>query len=367
MTRSLTVLSCIYLITFSACNKKDATREAPLSDAVIETTVLKDQLLFPWEILWGPDNKIWMTEKNGTISRLDTANGDATLVYKIADVAANGEGGLLGMALHPDFNTTPEVFVVYDYSASTGYKEKVVKYTYANNTLSNPIILLDNINAAGIHNGSRLLFTPDKKLLITTGDAGNAAIAQDGTALNGKILRINTDGTIPADNPDPTSPIWTKGHRNPQGLAYANGVLYSSEHGPSNDDEINIIEKGRNFGWPNVQGFCDTDPEKIFCGGNNVKEPIYAWTPTLAVCGIEYYHHDAIPQWKNSLLMATLKDQSLYLLKLSSDGSAVDSVLKILSGDYGRLRDVCISPDGKVYIATSNGSNDKIVQVRRSN
>ena len=183
--------------------------------------------------------------------------------------------------------------------------------------------------------------------------------------LNGKILRLNLDGTIPADNPVSGNPYWSFGHRNPQGLVYANNILYSSEHGPSNDDEINIIEKGRNYGWPDVQGFCNTSGEQSFCAANNVKEPIEAWTPTIATSGLDYYNKDLIPQWKNSLLLATLKDATLYQLKLDNTFTSVSSGNEYFRSKYGRLRDICISPEGKVYICTSNGGNDKIVEISK--
>src|SRR4030095_1738498 len=119
------------------------------------------------------------------------------------------------------------------------------------------------------------------KLFVTTGDASNQSLAQSISSPNGKVLRLNLDGTIPADNPVAGNPYWSWGHRNPQGLVYANNILYSSEHGPSNDDEVNIIERGRNYGWPNVQGFCDAGSEPAFCTANNVREPLKAWTPTI--------------------------------------------------------------------------------------
>lgn len=357
----------VLVVLLASCAKSTSEPDVPLTDAVIETTVLADQLTLPWELLWGPDGKIWMSEKIGKISKVDTSTGETQLIYDIPDVKVAGEGGLLGVALHPDFQSTPQVFVVYDYDNGGVYTEKVVRFTYLNKTLTSPVTLIDNIRANGNHNGSRLLFTPDKKLLITTGDAGVPTDAQDVAKLNGKILRINPDGSIPPGNPDPASPVWTLGHRNPQGLTYVADKLFSSEHGPSNDDEINIIAEGRNYGWPNVQGFCDAEAEKSYCGEKNVKEPIYAWTPTLAVCGIEYYDKKEISQWNNSLLMCTLKDQTFYQLKLSEDHNSIDSVKKIFTGVYGRLRDVCISPDGKVFVATSNGSNDKIIKLQRSN
>jgi aldose sugar dehydrogenase len=188
---------------------------------------------------------------------------------------------LLGMVLHPDFTNQPFVYVVYNYS-SGGYKEKVVRFSFTGTALNSPFTIIDNIPAASIHNGSRLVITPDLKLFITTGDAANTALSQNTSSLAGKILRLNLDGTVPADNPLPGNPVWSWGHRNPQGLVFANNILYSSEHGPNTDDEVNIIEKGRNYGWPNVAGFCNTTAEQTFCSANNVVEPQKAWTPTIA-------------------------------------------------------------------------------------
>jgi glucose/arabinose dehydrogenase len=163
----------------------------------------------------------------------------------------------------------------------------------------------------------------------------------------------------------PGNPYWTFGNRNPQGLVYANHIMYSSEHGPANDDELNIIEKGRNYGWPNVEGFCDKDREKTFCAANNVKEPIKAWTPTAAVCGLDYYENNLIPEWKNSLLLVALKNSRLYQMKLNATHDQVIETNEYFNNKYGRMRDICISPSGKVYICTSNGSNDKIIVVSR--
>ncbi len=356
----------MYLL-LSSCNKTNKPSGPALTNVPIEIKILTDNLKTPWELLWGQDNLIWMTQRSGVISRVDPATGISTVLLTIPDVVARGEGGLLGMALHPDFTSVPEVFVVYNYNSGSNYEEKVVRYQFANNTLTSPTVIIDHIKAAGIHNGSRLLFTPDKKLLITTGDAGSGPVAQDQSALNGKILRINTDGSIPSDNPVSNSPLWTKGHRNPQGLVFGGPVLYSSEHGPNNDDEVNVIEKGRNYGWPNVEGLCNTAAEQTFCSANNIKEPIYNWTPTLAVSGMDYYTSDSIPQWKNSLLLATLKDNTLYNLKFGNDALKIDSVLEVFRGTYGRLRDVCVAPNGKVYVCTSNGSNDKIIAISRKN
>ena len=348
------------------CKKSGNNADIPGGPIGIVDSVIASNLNYPWEILWGPDDHIWMTERGGKISRLDPSTGTVTPVFTVNEVVSTGEGGMLGMALHPNFNSTPYVYVVYDYTTAGNYREKLVRFTYNGTTLTSPVTILENILAAGIHNGSRLLIVGDK-LFMSTGDAGEQWTPQDAAAVNGKILRFNLDGSIPADNPVAGNPYWTLGHRNPQGLAYANNRLYSSEHGPSSDDEINIIEKGRNYGWPNVYGYCDNSSEADFCGTQQVREPIKAWTPTIATCGLDYYDSDLIPQWKGSLLLTALKDAQLYQLKLNVSKDAVDSTFTYFKNTYGRLRDLCISPGGKVYLCTSNGGNDKVIEVRSEN
>lgn len=356
----------LYLLLLTTLACKRSSEKPPVTPADLADKVLTSNLSFPWEICWGPDDHIWMTERTGKISRINPANGNIIPLLTINDVTAQGEGGLLGMALHPDFNSTPQLFVAYNYNSGGTYKEKIVRYTYSNGNLSNPIIILDNLQAAGNHNGCRLAFGPDKKLYITTGDAQQGANSQNMSVLNGKVLRINSDGSIPSDNPFPGSAIYSIGHRNAQGLVFGNNLLYSSEHGPNSDDEINIIQKGRNYGWPTVQGFCNTSAEQNFCTANQVAEPVKAWTPTIAVSGMDLYNHDLIPQWKNSLLLCTLKGSRLLQLQLSSNNIGIDAANEFYANKYGRLRDVCISPAGKVYFCTSNGNNDKIIEIDKA-
>lgn len=363
----LPIILLVMLLPGASCKKeaKSPAQEQEWPADSIRTVVTG--LNFPWEIHWGPDDHIWMTERNGRISRIVPKTGQVIPLLTISDVKATGEGGLLGMTLHPDFNTQPFVYVVYNYDKNGAYKEKVVRYTFQNSSLSSPVMLLDNINAGGIHNGARLLISTGDapKLWISTGDAGQASNAQNTAVPNGKILRINLDGSIPADNPFPNNPVWTSGHRNPQGLVLVNNILYSSEHGQSTEDEVNIIEKQRNYGWPTVEGPCDQPGEMTFCTANNVKQPIWSsGNGTVATSGMDYYNNDRIPQWKNSLLLTTLKGQRLYQLKLGADGKSVASTTTYFTNDFGRLRDVCISPDGRVYLCTSNGGNaDKVVEI----
>ena len=354
----LSFCSLLFIVLLNSQCNKSSGESPPLT-----TKVIVQDLRYPWEILWGPDNMIWMTERDGRISRLDPNNGRLTPIANISEVSAHGEGGLLGMALHPDFSTTPHVFVAYNYEDASGnYREKIVRYTYNGTALIQPVIILQGIQAAGIHNGCRLVITPDLKLWITTGDAATQSLPQNKSSVNGKVLRINLDGSIPPDNPISNNPVWSWGHRNAQGLVFANNIMYSSEHGATSDDEVNIIEKDRNYGWPNVEGFCNDVDERNFCNSERVKEPLKAWTPTEAVCGLDYYDEALIPQLKNSLLLCALKGSKLIQLKLSADKRTIATSYEFFDGKFGRLRDVCISPQGKVYICTSNGS-DKIIEI----
>jgi len=363
MKRLFTFL--VILISLAACEKNRDKEEEAKTNADLKIEVLAQSLSFPWEIIYGPDNFIWFTERPGKISRLNPMNGVVTLVHTISEVNSIGEGGLLGMALHPQFSANPYVYVVYDYGSGNAYKAKVVRFTFNNGKLESPLILLDLISAASIHNGSRLLITADQKLLITTGDSNAASEAQNKNSLSGKILRINLDGTIPTDNPLPNNRFWSYGHRNPQGLVIVGDKMYSSEHGPNNDDEINLIQKGKNYGWPNVEGYCNTGTERAFCALNEITEPMIAWTPTIAPSGLTYYNSDYIPQWKNSLLGVTLKGTKVMQLLLNQTGDKITSTAEFFP-EHGRLRAICQSPEGKVYIATSNGTGaDKIIEISR--
>ncbi|MGY2131271.1 PQQ-dependent sugar dehydrogenase [Hymenobacter sp. HD11105] len=337
-----------------------------VGSTTVSATPLVSGLNIPWELVWGPDDFIWMTERGGRISRVNPTTGQVLPLLTVPDVAPTGESGLLGMVLHPDFaSTSPYLYIVYNYNAN-GLKEKLVRYTYsaATNSLSAPQVLLDNITAATTHSGSRLLILPDRTLLMTTGDAQLRPESQNPASLNGKVLRLNLDGSIPTNNPTPGSLVYTLGHRNPQGLVrLPTGRIYISDHGETTDDELNLLEAGRNYGWPNVEGFCTSAAEQSFCAANNVREPLKVWTPTLAVAGLAYYDSPAIPEWRGSLLLATLKASRLVQLPLNAAGDAITSITpdEFLTNSFGRLRALCVSPAGRVYVATSNGGNDRII------
>jgi glucose/arabinose dehydrogenase len=357
MKRTATFLLIAGLAAPAVAQQNPALATYTVGTTTLTLSAVANNLDTPWELLWGPDNFLWMTERGGRISRINPNTGQVLPLLTVADVTETGESGLLGMALHPDFTTSPFVYIVYNYTDGGLLKEKLVRYTYsaAAGTLGSPLVLLGNIPAVTTHSGSRLLILPDRTLLMTTGDAQQQPEAQNPASLNGKILRLNLDGTVPADNPTPGSLVYTLGHRNPQGLVRAtSGRLYSSEHGPNNDDEVNLIEPGRNYGWPNVEGFCNLPAEQAFCTANNVRPPLVAYTPTIAVAGITAYNSPAIPQWANSLLMVSLKAGKLTNLQLNAAGDQVASQSDLWTGTYGRLRAICVSPQGKVYLTTSN-------------
>ncbi len=326
-----------------------------LETTEVDTATVASGLDIPWEIQYGPDDHLWVTERYGLVSRIHPVSGEKTVVLDLSGtVYQAGESGLLGLALHPDFSNSPHVFLAYTYSSGGAILERIVRYTYSGGQLAEAFVLLDDIPANTTHDGCRLLITPDMKLLATTGDAQNQPAAQNLNSLAGKVLRLNLDGTVPADNPWPGSPVYTLGHRNAQGLAYGQGgLLYSSEHGPSTDDEFNAIEEARNYGWPNVHGFCNLPDEITFCNANDVAEPLAAWTPTIATSDILYYDHPAIPEWSGRMLLTTLKNKRLYVLELDASGMQVVGQDQYFQNLWGRLRDVCMAPDGAVYLATN--------------
>lgn len=363
----LSWLTVVPLVAALHCTKNGNNNQEPDNAVPLRDSVVLSGLTHPWEIKFDKENFIWITERDGRVSRFNPQTGEHTPVLTIDEVVSRGEGGLLGLALHPDWESTPWVYLVYNYENGDTYLEKLVRYHWnaESGTLTNPETLLENIPAANIHNGARLLIL-GRDLFMTTGDAAQPSLAQDPNSLAGKILRLNLDGSIPGDNPSPGKAYWTLGHRNAQGIVSHDNKMYISEHGPSSDDEINIVEKGRNYGWPDVEGYCDKSGERGFCSDHNVKEPIKAWTPTIAPCGLDYYNNDRIPQWKNSLLMVALKNQRLYQMKLNSAHDGILTTNEYFATKYGRLRDICIGPDGAVYIASSNGGgNDKIIVIDR--
>jgi len=264
-----------------------------------------------------------------------------------------GEGGLLGIVLDPNFSDNHYLYLYYTSPEFLFASNKVVRFTEKDNRLSEKTVLLDGIPSAFVHDGGRLKFGPDGKLYITTGDAANSASAQDLNSLSGKILRINPDGSIPDDNPFSNSPVFSYGHRNPQGLDWdpETGKLVITEHGPSGEmgfahDEINVVEPGNNFGWPSVVG--STESTKY------VDPIIHSGDITWAPSGATFYTGDEIPELKGKFLFASLRGQHLRILELDTENNQVLSNYAFFQDSFGRLRDIAQGPDGYLYLLTSN-------------
>ncbi len=333
----------------------------------VKVEIVADNLTIPWGIDWLPDGTALFTERNGNLRIIQHG---ILLQEPLLSLSVGGvEGGMLGVVVDPKYSENNYIYLYYTYNEFLTTKNKLVRYQFSDGTLIEDKILIDGIPGGPFHDGGRIQFGPDGKLYIATGDAGLSNISQDLNSLGGKILRINSDGTIPDNNPWKNSPVYSLGHRNPQGMDWdKSGNLFVTEHGPSGlrgvaHDEINKIIAGANYGWPDIIG----DEEKE----NMLKPILHSGDDTWAPSGSEFYYEDKIPQWKGKYFVATLRGSHLHMVEFDLENNSVTSHEKLFQGEFGRLRDVQTGPDGFLYILTSNqdgrGSpktnDDKILRV----
>ena len=350
MPVTLAVVMAILLVILSLGGCVGLPAAPALAPQEPDVSVIAEGLDTPWAIDFAPDGRVFVTERLGRI-RVMTDGKLQDEPWLTLDVSESGESGLLGLALDLQFAQTGFVYVAYTYRAADGrLQNRLVRLRDVGGQGVVDKVLMDGVAGAGNHDGGRVKFGPDGKLYWTTGDSGNSRLAQDLASNNGKILRLNSDGTVPADNPFPGSPVYSYGHRNPQGLAWQPGTgrLYASEHGPSGllggRDELNYIEGGMNYGWPEITG-DETRP-------GMVSPVLQSGGDTWAPGGATFV---TVGPWAGSLLMTGLRGRTLYRIILdSADPRRVLTFERVLSDRFGRLRDVAQGPDGAIYVLTSN-------------
>ncbi len=352
MKKSISIIILFFLLYFSVISQEITKR------------VIAENMQVPWEMRWGNDNHLWISGIDGMIFRINPESGTRdTLLSQVPNLVRypTNEPGLLGFDILTKNNTT-SLFAAYTFEGKNfSIFLRIIRFTYDKNVnkLIEPRIILDSIPGGYSHVGCRVKCHADSILLLTIGDGGRLdnIPSQNLQSYAGKTLRIMIDGTIPHDNPFPQSAIWTWGHRNHQGLCITpNNIVYSTEHGTQGDDELNLLKKGGNYGWPFVEGFCDSPTEEEFCRDSQVIEPKLAFTPTLAIAGIEYYDGKKFPEWKNSLLVASLRSPFFSVFPLDPNQ---DSVLgwRKYTIETSRLRSVCVSPDGRIFLGKSQGDH----------
>lgn len=316
-----------------------------------------DKLNVPWDMDFAPDGRIFLTERGGAVRVIDKGKLINEPVYRFASPLYNqGEAGLLGIALDPNFMNNHYLYVYHTYQEGSQIRNRVLRLVEDGNKAKLDKVLLDLLPGERIHDGGRMKIGPDGNLYITSGDASQPSIAQDVKQLGGKILRIRTDGTLPGDNPFPGSPVFSLGHRNPQGLAWhpTTGKLFSTEHGQTAHDEVNLIEPGSNYGWPLIEGDASQIPAKDAdkAGPGPVKKPLlHSGGTTWAPSGITFVTKGP---WQGSLLAANLRGMQLQRFILGSDQQSIVRVEEYFTNELGRIRNVTEGPDGSLYLLTNN-------------
>lgn len=307
---------------------------SPAAEPAIEEVATGLQV--PWDVAFLPGGDILVSERPGTIKRVRDGK-----TFPVAGVERVSEGGLLGIVLHPNFENNRWIYLYLTSETDNGLINRVERYAFANDELIGRTVIIDNIPGAQTHDGGRMVFGPDNMLYITTGDAGDGDNAQNTDSLAGKILRITDTGIVPADNPFGNA-IYSYGHRNPQGLVWDDqGRLWSSEHGPSGlesgYDEINLIERGGNYGWPRIQGAATRSgmiSPVIQSGADDT------WAPA------------SLAFLNGSLFFGGLRGEALYQADINGDN--LGNLRAHFGSEYGRIRATVVGPNDDLYITTSN-------------
>jgi aldose sugar dehydrogenase len=362
---TLVAASSVFLVDYLALNK-DSMPENKIvvvtgqssevvnerSEVDFEVEEFATGLKVPWSIVFTGENRLLVSQRPGTIVQIVDGKPNSNPLITFPEVSSRAEEGLMGLAVDPDYSLNKKIYACLAYSGGEGLSVKVVALSDLGTSLEVTGEVISEIPAAQFHAGCRLGFGPDGKLYISTGDASKKELAQRTDSLAGKILRINKDGSTPADNPFSNSPIFALGLRNSQGFDWdESGNLYATDHGPSvfdgpaGGDELNLIKSGANLGWPLVSH------EKTRVG---LDSPLLVFTPAVAPAGLTAYSGKTLPQYKDNLFFALLRGEGVMRVELDeADPGKVKSYQRILTS-YGRIRDIVESPSGVLYFATSN-------------
>lgn len=351
---SLHIFFCISLLPSCSQPEEEVKKSGPLFDY----EVIASDLMIPWNIEVGPDNYLWATDQVKKVIRISLRDYSQQ-VLELQNFERDSFY-MMGMTFHPEFTENGVVFLGILYppisEGSTSYLDVIAaKYDGNTNTITQTSVVIDSLHTMGSNNaGGRMIITEDQKLLVVASCETEVMDAQDVSNLSGKTLRFNLDGSIPADNPFKGSPIYTLGHRNPQGMILMkDGSVYISEHGPSTDDEFNKLEKGANYGWPIVRGVCDSEQERATCDSINIHEALCFWTPTIAPSSLLYYDYPRLPALKDKFLVSTLKENDIRVLNMNEDGIVTKEAV-LFDQNFGRIRDMAVDTSGNLYFSTAN-------------
>lgn len=344
----------------------------------VRTEVLAQGLENPWAIAFLPDGRLLVSERPGRLRIVEMNGKIGDPIAGLPNMVAQRQGGLLDVAVAPDFADTGRIYLTFSESgrdagvgrgAGTAVMSAVLNIEGMSGTLSaqKVIFRMNNFTDSGVHYGSRIVIADDGNLWVTLGERGEMDRAQDPFDLAGGVVRIRPDGSIPEDNPfadgaegDPA--FWSIGHRNPQGATLgADGSLWTVEHGAMGGDEINKPQAGRNYGWPVITYGINYNGQKIGIGtaAAGYEQPVYYWDPSIAPSGLDFYDGDLFPAWKGDLLVGSLKFK--LLVRLEMDGDTVVGEERLFEGAFGRIRDVRVGPDGAIYLATDEPDGQIII------
>jgi glucose/arabinose dehydrogenase len=369
--KKLNLLPAILLgMLLTNCAYKNNTEEKKEQRPIIESEkqkfsidTLTTALFNPWGLAFLPDGRILVTERKGEIRIIKDGKLLEEKIENVPAVYAQGQGGLMDIQLHPDYASNGWIYLSYAKPGAGGGGTTIARAKLEGNTLTNleELFSAQPFNDSGVHFGSRIVFDGQGHIFFSSGERGTKENAQTLENHLGKVLRLNEDGSVPADNPFVSTAgakpeIWSYGHRNPQGLYYntATNSLWEVEHGPRGGDELNNVEKGKNYGWPvitygiNYDGTPITDITKK----DGLEQPIWYWVPSIATCGMTQVTSDKYPGWKNNILVGALALTHIARVELNGSNQFVKQ--EKLLDKIGRVRAIAQGPDGFLYIATES-------------